>query len=261
MTRVLFGSDFHGNKTRVREFFSHDDVDIFVIGGDLFSIEGDFRQIYKNQANFANEVVKPLIKGLKGKKVFMIPGNNDVVIPILKSWELMNRFKILHQTGVQVDSYEFIGFGFIPPSPFPIKNYERRDLDEIPKIKQLLKAVIFKDDGSHEIIDFNSFLLKHENISSLLQKLPTPRSMNKTIFVMHSPPHDTKLDFTFRKEHVGSRAIRFFIEEKQFPLFLCGHIHEADGIERIGETTCANCGSKRYVSFEINDEIENLKVI
>ncbi len=62
------------------------------------------------------------------------------------------------------------------------------------------------------------------------------------IVLSHTPPRDTLLDRTRRGEHVGSQAVRQFIEQVQPALVLCGHIHESRGVDRIGATTIVNCG-------------------
>jgi Icc-related predicted phosphoesterase len=62
------------------------------------------------------------------------------------------------------------------------------------------------------------------------------------IFVPHSPPRDTKLDKIMLGRHVGSTAVRSFIEQHQPDVVVCGHIHEARGTDTIGKTKIVNCG-------------------
>jgi Icc-related predicted phosphoesterase len=62
------------------------------------------------------------------------------------------------------------------------------------------------------------------------------------IFVPHAPPRDTKLDRVLIGKHVGSTAVRAFIEQHQPDVVVCGHIHEARGIDAIGKTQIVNCG-------------------
>lgn len=68
------------------------------------------------------------------------------------------------------------------------------------------------------------------------------RDARWTVFVPHGPPRDTALDITFSHAHVGSTAVRKFIEEHQPDLVVCGHIHEARGVDRMGRTRLINCG-------------------
>ena len=71
----------------------------------------------------------------------------------------------------------------------------------------------------------------------------------KVIFVSHKPAFGTKIDDVGHGSHNGSRAIRSFIENFQPILAVSGHIHEAPGIDRIGETTLINPGPFRHGSY------------
>ncbi len=65
------------------------------------------------------------------------------------------------------------------------------------------------------------------------------------ILVSHTPPFGTTVDRLQSGTHVGSSAIRAFIEEHQPDLCICGHIHEAAGTDRIGRTPICNPGMLR----------------
>jgi Icc-related predicted phosphoesterase len=69
-----------------------------------------------------------------------------------------------------------------------------------------------------------------------VQSLPT------TIFVPHAPPQKTGIDRIASGHHVGSSAVRTFVEKKKPTLLVCGHIHEARGMDTLGPTTLVNCG-------------------
>jgi hypothetical protein len=62
------------------------------------------------------------------------------------------------------------------------------------------------------------------------------------IFVPHAPPRNTKLDKIFLGKHVGSTAVKEFVEERQPDVLVCGHIHEARGLDELGRTKMVNCG-------------------
>lgn len=65
---------------------------------------------------------------------------------------------------------------------------------------------------------------------------------NRKVFVPHAPPVRTTLDRLRDGRHVGSTAVREFIERRKPDLVVCGHIHEARGMDRIGSTVVINCG-------------------
>ena len=62
------------------------------------------------------------------------------------------------------------------------------------------------------------------------------------ILVSHTPPVQTKADRLVNGSHVGSMAVRTFIEEKQPLLCMTGHIHESRGQDYIGRTLVLNPG-------------------
>ncbi len=62
------------------------------------------------------------------------------------------------------------------------------------------------------------------------------------ILLTHQPPYDTVSDIVMGSRHVGSRAIRSFIDRKGLGLCLCGHIHESAGAGYCGKTLVVNPG-------------------
>jgi Icc-related predicted phosphoesterase len=84
-------------------------------------------------------------------------------------------------------------------------------------------------------------------IADALGALEAATAPAATVFVFHSPPRDTACDLTGSRVHVGSRAMRRFIERHQPPLVLSGHIHESPRIsngyrDAIGRTVVVNPG-------------------
>ena len=67
-------------------------------------------------------------------------------------------------------------------------------------------------------------------------------STQHLVLAAHNPPYNTACDRTSNGLHVGSSAVRDFIEEHQPAICLCGHIHESVGMERLGRTVVANPG-------------------
>jgi Icc-related predicted phosphoesterase len=82
------------------------------------------------------------------------------------------------------------------------------------------------------------------------------RNCRRTIFCPHAPPSETVCDRLRSGEHVGSRVIRAFVEEAQPDLVLCGHIHEARGLDAIGRSQIANPGpvtAGHYAIVDVDD--------
>lgn len=68
------------------------------------------------------------------------------------------------------------------------------------------------------------------------------RGLRRVLLVSHNPPHHTLCD-RVGDRHVGSTAVREFIEEVQPDVCVCGHIHESRGVDRIGRTVVVNPGT------------------
>lgn len=86
------------------------------------------------------------------------------------------------------------------------------------------------------------------------------------VLVSHQPPVKTRCDRIASGAHVGSLAVRHFIEKHQPILCFTGHIHEARDVDRIGKTRIINPGklSRGYYAYaaisESAAETEILKI-
>jgi Icc-related predicted phosphoesterase len=63
-----------------------------------------------------------------------------------------------------------------------------------------------------------------------------------SILVCHEPPFKTLVDRAWGDLHLGSKAIRTFIEQRQPLACFTGHIHEGVGVDTIGSTKIINPG-------------------
>jgi Icc-related predicted phosphoesterase len=91
-------------------------------------------------------------------------------------------------------------------------------------------------------------------LSELISSLNTGKTL---IFVSHQPPINTINDQLNNGDHVGSKSVREFIEVTSPILCLTGHIHEGNGIDRIGKCIIVNPGplSKgKYAIIKITGE-------
>jgi Icc-related predicted phosphoesterase len=93
-------------------------------------------------------------------------------------------------------------------------------------------------------------LAAQPSIAEALATLARQSDPRRTIYVCHTPPANTPLDQMPRGRHVGSRALRAFIEQHAPPLTLHGHIHEAPELSgryaaRLGATWSVNPGHDR----------------
>ena len=83
------------------------------------------------------------------------------------------------------------------------------------------------------------------------------------IMVSHNPPIDTLNDTLPTGDHVGSRTVRKVIEDIKPLVCFTGHIHEAPGIDEIGDTKIVNpgpLGTRHYAYLDITDKINELEI-
>ena len=165
----------------------------------------------------ANQVLDRLVAC--NSRIYGIPGNCDRADV---DDALVNRSMSLHATMKRMNDVIFFGIGGCNKTPFHTpQEYSEKELNEFTE------KVSKSNDARHYVV------------------------------VSHAPPYKTKLDRVFFGFHVGSKAIRNFVEAFQPDLVLCGHIHEARGFDYIGRTLIINPGPfpKHYAIIENNDVI------
>ena len=93
-----------------------------------------------------------------------------------------------------------------------------------------------------------------KNVAEQASKFPL------LILVSHTPPYDTSTDCLSFGQHVGSPAVRAFIEQYQPDVCLTGHIHESQAVDTIGKTVIVNPGALAdggYVRIQrVKDKLE-----
>jgi uncharacterized protein len=61
------------------------------------------------------------------------------------------------------------------------------------------------------------------------------------IIISHQPPYGTLCD-TIGDAHIGCKNLADFIDKHQPLACFCGHVHDADGVDQIGDTYIMNPG-------------------
>jgi Icc-related predicted phosphoesterase len=161
------------------------------------------------------------------------------------------------------------GYSYIPPTPFQLKDWERYDVSQYVDV-----GAVSPEQGKRTVpVPLDD--IKYSTIQDDLEQLVKQSPAKKTIYLFHSPPYQTCLDQANLKgkqvdyvpldTHVGSIAIKRFIETHQPFLTLHGHVHESTQItgcwkEKIGQTysfTAAHHGPElAVIRFDTND-LEN----
>jgi hypothetical protein len=98
-----------------------------------------------------------------------------------------------------------------------------------------------------------------EEIAFTLQKAyEQVREARQTVMITHTPPRGVRDRSIIFGLHGGSHSVRLFLEVNPVTLCMCGHIHEAAGIERFSNTLVTNSGSFKkghYLTIEIGTEL------
>lgn len=258
--KFIYVCDLHSNKelyNSLKELIFNTKPDILIIGGDIFA----YSSSAKPQLEFAKGYLEEFIKAIN-IPVYIISGNCDrpIAVEYLHEMQECGLINILSLAGTIINDIKFIGYEYIQPSPFKIKDWERRDLVE-----------------DYNIFDFPCFLSnENDKLDSVdsdflnnLQSIEDDLSMlheEKSIWVMHAPPYGGILDINYEGIYSGSKAIRKAVEKVQPILTLHGHIHEAPTMsqkwaQRIGNTISINPGSTEVFHGVIGELNNNGDVI
>ena len=283
--KVLYTSDLHGEIHLYQELLTlaiSSSAEIIALGGDLLpSVPPTkrYEDMVPNQKAFINQFLssffKKVITTTSVKQIFLIPGNWDIGYPYLFK-EPLEEIVDLDQRSYRLkNEYELIGYPFVPPTPFRPKDYEKMDDPEATWPPQKNPSYIRSSNQTDQLISIDPYLYLRgrETIREDLNRLPRPLYHKKAIYIMHSPPFGTRLDFIQGGKSAGSRSIKIFIEENQPLLTLHGHIHESPELsgayfDRIGETLSINPGQSTWrgsefyklhaITFEMENVIETL---
>lgn len=265
---IIYTSDIHGNLIQYKKLFDRANktkCNAIIIGGDIAPKDKEHRTI-ESQKEFLEKDLFPLIKNFKKNnkvKIFIMLGNDDFKAnqSLFDKQKLFN--SINNTTKNLYKDFKIIGYPYVPITPFRYKDWEKMDLNEENESLTRKGIVLegIKSKGNN-FLDF-SFNLKNrkDTIEKDLIKIFKNLNPKRVILVSHAPPYNTSLDMLQNNEHVGSKAIKKIIKEKQPYLTLHGHIHETvtlsnKFIERIGETISITSGndhlSKTLKIIELN---------
>lgn len=157
----------------------------------------------------------------KGKLAKMVPGNMDPEEECVR--QLIEHRMNIHKKIASFENFEAVGFGG-GKTPF---------------------GTPFEPSG--------------EEIRRTLKTLYGRMKSDTKVAVVHQPPKNTDLDLV-DGDHVGSEEVRELLEEKDFDLFLTGHIHEARGQDRIAGTPLVNPGPVLEGFYGVAEVDEDINV-
>jgi Icc-related predicted phosphoesterase len=255
----FFVSDLHGRTGLYRKVFdaiSQERPEAVFLGGDLLPTAwAPVAPLDPLHQDFVNDFLAENLSGLREElgpqypQVFLIIGNDDgrfeeaAVLSVAAS----GLWTYVANRRVRFGQASVYGYPYVPPTPFLLKDWERYDVS-----RYVDPGCVSPEEGVRSV-PVSEREKTFSTISEDLERLTAGHDLAMAIFLFHTPPYGTKLDGSSGGGrmidhvpvdiHLGSIAVRRFIEKRQPLLTLHGHIHDAARIsgswrDRIGRTLC-----------------------
>jgi Icc-related predicted phosphoesterase len=270
----FFVSDLHGRVELYEKLLAavrKERPRVVLLGGDLLPFDRHW-----SGGEFVTTRMIPLFEGLRADLgedsplVLLIFGNDDPRERESRIYDGERRalWQYLHQRSVSVGRFSIFGYACVPPTPFLLKDWERYDVS-----RYVDPGCVSPEEG-HRTVEVQIDEIRTRTIADDLARLAGDDEIADAVFLFHSPPYQTRLDraaLDGRKvdgvpldPHVGSVAIRRFIEQRQPLLSLHGHIHESATLtgswrDRIGRTHMFNAAHDGPELSLVRFDLENLK--
>jgi Icc-related predicted phosphoesterase len=268
VTTCLFVSDLHGREARWNALFQaigDERPEAVFLGGDLLPHSA-------GEAWLETGLFDPL-RGLRNAlgpsypEIFTILGNDDAraVEPALEAADSAGLLSYIHGRVVEWNGWTVVGYAFVPPTPFGLKDWERYDVS-----RSTDPGCVSPEEGVRTA-PFDAEDVRYGTIARDLEALADGVAMDRSVWLFHTPPYRTDLDRAAldgrmvdhvpMDVHVGSIAVQRFIEDRQPRLTLHGHVHESARLtgswrQRIGTTWCLGAAhdgaALALVSFDLN---------
>lgn len=224
------------------------------VGGDLLPGGFGFGAASEHQpADFITDVIGAGLARLREAMgeaypaVFVILGNDDPRFEEAAVLDLATRglCRYAHDRRSLLGKRAVYGYSYVPPSPFLLKDWERYDVS-----RYVDPGCVSPEEGARSV-PVADHIARYSTIMEDLRRLIGKDDVSDAILLCHSPPYETKLDRADLDGrmvdhapvdvHVGSIALRRFIEAKQPLITLHGHVHESARLtgswrDRLGRT-------------------------
>ncbi len=270
----IFVSDLHGNKTKYKKLFEiviKKKPDAVFLGGDL--LPNDF-SIKKDMNDFLETNLFSKIRKINQKyniRFFVIMGNDDPRIfeKYFIEKDREGLIDYINEKTVEFKDLFVTGYSFVPPTPFQLKDWEKYD------VSRFVDVGTVSPERGKRTVEIDPDKIRFSTISEDLEKLVKNSVPKKTIYLFHSPPYNSsldragldgkKVDYAPVDVHVGSIAIKRFIEKYEPLLTLHGHIHETVSLtgewrekkkETFSFSACHDGSELAIIKFDTNN-LEN----
>jgi Icc-related predicted phosphoesterase len=286
MSLCLFASDLHGSTDRFDKLFSlirSLSPYLVFLGGDILPFGGMLPGRSERRCGpFIERYLATGFASLRRRMrsryplVAVILGNDDPRREevSLEAGEQEGLWRYLHNRKADFHGFTLYGYSCIPPSPFMLKDWERYDVSRYVDVGATAPESGWTSVPVEEA-------LRNLTIQQELEQLTVEDDLDRAVFLFHVPPYGSLLDRADLDGrsvdsapldlHVGSIAVRRFIENRSPYLTLHGHVHESTRLsgqwrQRIGRTWCLSAAHDgpelAVVRFDLDapEEAERLLV-
>jgi Icc-related predicted phosphoesterase len=276
LTSCMFVSDLHGRMGRLDKLLGaikEGTPKAVFIGGDILPNRGPIEP-----ADFLENCFFKGLAGLRSgmgdryPRVFAILGNEDGRWGEAAMEEASQRgiLSYIHMRKADWGRWSVYGYSYVPPTPFLLKDWERYDVS-----RQVVPGSTSPERGKRTV-KVPSEEVRRATIREDLETLAGEADLSNAVFLFHTPPYDTVLDRAaldgvtvdhVRVDvHVGSVALRRFIEARQPLMTLHGHIHESARLTgswraRIGRTIAVSASHDGPELALVRFDLEDLRSI
>ena len=261
MVSSFFVTDLHGRTSWYEKLLASilkERPAVVFVGGDLLP-SGSFSQVRYSitSSDFVSSYLIPSFSKIRDSlgeeypAVFLILGNDDPRCEEERflAGQVSGLWQLVHKRRVLMGSIAIYGLGYVPSTPFLLKDWERYDVS-----RDVPPGCVSPEEG-YRSVPVAANEIKWGTIQKDLALLTEKDSLERAVFLFHTPPYDTPLDRASLDGkthehvpldvHVGSIAVRRFIEARQPLLALHGHVHESSRLTgewkiKIGRTVCIN---------------------
>ena len=132
--KALCISDVHGNEVNFRKLCGY----IRQYLPEAVFIAGDILPNYyvTDSEDFIKDFLKPLFTDLKEElkqnypDIYLIPGNDDAAVSCeyFEWMEIKELLYFVNNKVIHKDKYAVIGYPYVPPTPFLLKDWEKFDI-------------------------------------------------------------------------------------------------------------------------------------
>jgi uncharacterized protein len=265
--RVLYTSDTHVYPSYFDRLLRAAEVirpGAVIIGGDIIPAwQRGIQASIEPHKDWVRTNLIPRLEAFRDKcgdtQVLLDLGNDDIAAArFLLEEQDGKSLTLLHMRLLRLDEDTAVaGYMKVNPTPFLIKDGEKcdcRDYDGLRDygVRKAGSVTISGRETPYTLDCVDGSI--EDDMDKLWQEIESAAWSNfSIIFVSHAPPKNTDLDATSSGHHVGSLAIRRFIENSRaggrLIASLHGHIHESPWRtgrvwQYLGSTPCFNVGQK-----------------